>query len=237
MGFITEMTNSDSKIFENYTSHQAEPVAVPQASSVAKLFIIVFALFYITIALYFVVDCWVHEQKKLKFFLGFPSDKIFPPMFLSAIYTVLGAILGAGALNIISFHRHVAIKHDFQAPHVWGYFVAPWLATILGLVIFALLQSGLLILNGGMSADSKSEVSNLGYLAIGFLSGFGWFQATERIRDIISRFFALSSGENKNKDKLSVAQSEVTKRIEETHQEDQIMVNSNTQQDAKTESH
>jgi hypothetical protein len=181
------------------TGMSGQPVAgvaapAPQAPLVMKLLIILFTLSYMTAAMYLVVDCWVLGQTTLKAALGLPADHLLPEIFVSAVFAVLGAVLGAGALDLVSFHRYVAVKRDFQAPHVWGYFFAPWLAAVLGLIVFALVRSGLLVFGGGPSGESPSDVSNLGYLAVGFLSGFGWFQATERIREIVSGFFR--SGQN-----------------------------------------
>ncbi len=169
----------------------------PQVPFAVKLLIVAFALSYITVAFYLVVDCWVHEQKTLKHLLGLPAEQILSPIFMFAVYAVLGSILGAGALDIVSFHRYVAVKRDFQQPHVWGYFVAPWLAAVLGLIVFALLQTGLLVFSGGASSSSNSEVSQLGYLTVGFLAGFGWYQAIQKIREVVTRFFASSPQESK----------------------------------------
>jgi hypothetical protein len=52
---------------------------------------------------------------------------------MAALFSVFGSILGAGVLDIFSLHKYVAVRRDFQTPHVWGYFFAPWLAAVLGL--------------------------------------------------------------------------------------------------------
>ena len=184
---------------EKQGTHQDTGIApaLPVPFSV-KIFIIAFTLLYVSSVFYLVVDCWVHEQATLKGLIGLKAENPLPPNFLSAIYAILGSILGAGALGLVSFHRHVSVKQDFQAPHVWGYFVAPWLAAILGLVVFALLQTGLLVFSGGTSASGQNtEITYLGYLMVGFLSGFGWVQAVEKIREVVQRFFAASPKEAK----------------------------------------
>lgn len=185
--------NEVVELTERQTKEAGATIAVPQAPFLIRLLIILYALSYMGIAMYMVVDSWVLGQGTLKRVLGLPMDHVLPPIFVSAVFAVLGAVLGAGALDIVSFHRYVSVKRDFQSPHVWGYFCGPWLAAVLGLVVFALLQSGLLVFSGSKSPESQSDVSNLGYLAVGFLSGFGWLQATERIREIVSRFFAPGS--------------------------------------------
>ena len=185
-----DTSNTAKSASESTVEQGSEPPDLPQAPLAAKLLIVTFTLGYIAFALYMVVDCWVLEQGTLKQFLGLSNDKTLPPLFISAVHAVLGAVLGAGALDIVSFHRYVSVERNFQSSHVWGYFIGPWLAAVLGLVVFALLQSGLLVFTGGGSTGQGSSVSNLGYLAVGFLSGFGWYQATMRIREIVSRFFA-----------------------------------------------
>jgi hypothetical protein len=97
--------------------------------------------------------------------------------------------LGAGALGLVSFHKHVSAQSDFDPDHSWGYFVAPWLAGVLGLIVFALLQTGLLVFSGSIGPSDDAILSNLAFLAVGFLSGFGWYDATERIRSVVKQFF------------------------------------------------
>lgn len=179
------------------TDQKTDNVPTPPVSFAIKFIIVAFSLLYVSFILYLVVDSWVHEQAALKRFLGVPVETPFPPGFLSAVYAVLGSVLGAGVLGIVSFHRHVSIQQDFQTPHVWGYFVAPWLAAVLGLIVFALLQTGLLVFSGGGSSGPDSEISHMGYLAVGFLSGFGWVQAVEKIREVVKRFFAASPAQTR----------------------------------------
>ena len=167
----------------------------PQAPFIGKLAVLVFLLSYLTAVFILLIDCWLNNGGRIRSFLLTGEGAEFPPLFNSAIYAVLGSILGCGVLDVVSFHKYVAIKRDFQTPHVWGYFFAPWLAAILGLVVFALLQSGLLILGGGNSTK-PSEVTNLGFLAIGFLSGYGWYDVVQRIKRLITRMFTESNDED-----------------------------------------
>jgi hypothetical protein len=105
--------------------------------------------------------------------------------------------LGCGALAIVSFHKYVAYEKGFELAHVWGYFCGPWLAATFGIVVFALLQSGLLVFSGKFPENGQFETANLGYLAIGFLAGFGWFRFTKIIEHLITRVFSgVPSGNN-----------------------------------------
>ena len=172
----------------------AAPPASPQAPFWVKLLIVAFVLCYLSGALWLLLDAWVLGLVNLRRMIGVAPDALLPPVFLSALHAMLGAVLGAGALDIVSFHKYASVKGDFQTRHVWGYFVAPLLAAVLGLVVFALLQSGLLVFAGG-AKDKADDLARLGYLAVGFLAGFGWYEATESIQRIVKRFF--SSGEGK----------------------------------------
>jgi len=162
----------------------------PQASFAVRVIIVVFVLAYMIATLWLLLDAWVFGSMRLRWLLGLQADAILSPVFLSAFHAMVGAVLGAGALGIVSFHHYASIKGDFQARHVWGYFVAPVLASVLGLVVFALLQSGLLVFAGGGAADKADDLARLGYLAVGFLAGFGWYEATQSIQRIVKRFFS-----------------------------------------------
>jgi hypothetical protein len=112
-----------------------------------------------------------------------------PGIFTALLHAMLGGILGAGVLGMVSFHRYVSMLGVFDVRHAWGYLFAPLLGAVLGLIVFALLQSGLLIFSGN-TVNQTTVVANLGYLALGFLSGFGWYSATRRIERLVTRFFS-----------------------------------------------
>ena len=160
----------------------------PQAHFIVKLAIIGFVALYIGAAMWLLLDVWVLDAKNLHAVLGLEMSVKLPPVFISALHAMLGAVLGAGVMDIVSFHNYNSVKGDFQSRHVWGYFVAPMLAAVLGLITFALLQSGLLVFAGGPKGN-PDDLARLGYLAVGFLAGFGWYEAVESIRGIVKRFF------------------------------------------------
>jgi hypothetical protein len=166
----------------------------PQANFLVRLLVVLFALTYVSYALYFVVDTWIHNGRILRCVLGLDGRAALSPLFVACVHAVVGSVLGAGVLDLVSFHKYVAVEKNFEKAHVWGYFIGPWLAAALGLIVFGLLQSGLLILSGGAGDSSNSEVRNLGFLAIGFLSGFGWNDVTRRLQQIVRRFFSESLG-------------------------------------------
>jgi hypothetical protein len=179
---------TDTPVPQTGSGTPADGSVPAQAPFIIKLAIVVFTTAYLLAALALLLDFWVLGQTHLKQSLGLAQDRSLPPLFLSALHAMVGAVLGAGVLDIVSFH-HYASKGDFEARHVWGYFVSPLLAAVLGLVVFALLQSGLLVFAGG-AQDKADDVARLGYLALGFLAGFGWYEATQSIRRIVQRFFS-----------------------------------------------
>jgi hypothetical protein len=80
---------------------------------------------------------------------------------------------------------------SFNVAHGWGYLFAPLLGAVLGLVVFALVKSGLLIFSGiAAESQSPSFSANLGYIGVGFLAGFGWYQATQGIDRLVKKFFS-----------------------------------------------
>lgn len=178
--------------------HRTDSVSPPQAKLIVKLAVIIFVILYISLALLLVADSWVGTQRAAHWFMG-NSPGVVPADFLSGFYSIIGALLGCGVLEVVSFHKYVAVKRDFRPEHVWGYFVAPWLAAVLGLVVFALLQTGLLVFSGGGSSsgiESKNPaIANLGFLLTGFLAGFGWYDMVLFIRRMVQRFFHDSNEE------------------------------------------
>ena len=161
----------------------------PQAPFAVRLVVALFVIAYMLGALSVLLDVWVFGAANLRSALGVGPDTVLPEVFLSALHAMIGATLGAGSLGIVSFHTYVSLKGDFQARHVWGYFMAPVLASVLGLVVFALLQSGLLVF-ANRGAGTADDLARLGYLAVGFLAGFGWWEATHSIQRIVKRFFS-----------------------------------------------
>ncbi len=115
------------------------------------------------------------------------------PTVLHVMFTMVGGVLGAGVLGMVSFHRYESVMGVFHIRHAWGFLYAPLLAGILALVVFALMQGGLLVFGEMKAPEDFSPITGLAYLAIGFLSGFGWYPATQKIEQIVARFFSLDS--------------------------------------------
>jgi len=191
----------------------------PALMFIAKLFLAVWILFYVSLALAVLVNSWAHNNQGLCDYLAVKDCTTLSPIFVSAIHAMLGGILGAGVLGLISFHRHVSLEQNFDIAHIWGYIFAPWLSAVLGLTVFVLLQSGLLIFSGEMGTSNEVSIQNLAYLGIGFLSGFGWYDATRRIQKIVKNFFSEKEshpGEDKPRDETAPAAEPATETTTET---------------------
>lgn len=187
------------------------------ASVIALAVLAVYILSYLVGAIWLFVEGWLNQFSALHTFWNFPQDKEFPVMFQSALFSLTGSIMGSGVLGIASFYRYVSIEEAFKTHHLWGYYFAPVLASVIGLVVFALLQSGLLVFSG--SDTSPSEVSHLGYLSIGFISGYGWYQFTAKIDELVGK---LLSARRRPKKSAPI----------ETHDEDELLSSTSLPDDA-----
>jgi hypothetical protein len=172
-----------------------KPLPAAQASFPAKLVICVFVSLYLLGSIQLLFNLWLANGTEIAWILGMrgvPLGKDVIPI----VHVVLGAILGAGVLDLVSFHHYASELDDFQTRHIWGYFFGPIMAAALSIVIYALLRSGLLVFAGGAGSGDSSTTSNFGYLAVGFFSGFGWYDAVQSIQAAIKRFFSSGSKQN-----------------------------------------
>jgi hypothetical protein len=153
---------------------------------ILRIFILIFILGYLTLAIYLVFNGWTDNFERLQRFLGL--KKAFSPLLHSCLFAICGAMMGIGVLDLLHFHKHVAVLKDFDNSHSWGFIFAPWLSVILGLLVCALVKSGLFVFGGSIATDT-SEIADLGHLAIGFIAGYGWFQLTGVVQSLVSKLF------------------------------------------------
>lgn len=116
---------------------------------------------------------------------------LLDPVALFMMFTCTGALLGVSILNIISFHKYVAIEKNFDIDHVWGFLFSPLLALTIGAVTFGLLQAGLFVLNGNSSLKSTATIQYFGYIGFGAVAGYNWDAFINKIQN-------LSNNINKN---------------------------------------
>ncbi|EMM0837339.1 hypothetical protein RVV06_004841 [Enterobacter ludwigii] len=139
-------------------------------SFVIFIYIMIYTLFAIK---YFFLS-WAGDY-------GFLNDLIHPSDSLIAneeiklaIFTVLGALFGGATLGITSLHRYSAVTKTLDIDHLWGYLMAPILSIVIGILIFCLLYSGLMVLNGGASINAAQTSVKIGYLSIGAICSYNW---------------------------------------------------------------
>ncbi|ORM65839.1 hypothetical protein PRCB_14480 [Pantoea rodasii] len=139
-------------------------------SFVIFIYIMIYTLFAIK---YFFLS-WAGDY-------GFLNDLIHPSDSLIAneeiklaIFTVLGALFGGATLGITSLHRYSAVTKTLDIDHLWGYLMAPILSIVIGILIFCLLYSGLMVLNGGTSVNAGQTSVKIGYLSLGAICSYNW---------------------------------------------------------------
>lgn len=139
-------------------------------SFVIFIYIMIYTLFAIN---YFFLS-WAGDY-------GFLNDLIHPSDSLIAneeiklaIFTVLGALFGGATLGITSLHRYSAVTKTLDIDHLWGYLMAPILSIVIGILIFCLLYSGLMVLNGGASINAGQNSVKIGYLSLGAICSYNW---------------------------------------------------------------
>lgn len=91
-----------------------------------------------------------------------------------AVFTIFGAVLGGATLGITSLHKYAAVTKSLDIDHLWGYFMAPVLSIIIGILIFCLLYSGLIVLTGGTGPEVEKNSVKIGYLCMGAICSYNW---------------------------------------------------------------
>ncbi|MBF4383405.1 hypothetical protein EA848_17225 [Vibrio anguillarum] len=156
-------------------------------SKLITLSIPIYIFLYVVMATWLLFDGWITNFSSLQSIWTLSEGQSsLPSHVVFSIYTILGAILGSGLLGIISFHRYVAIEKSFDDDHVWGFLFAPLLAGIVGILIFSIIQSGLIVLSGQMSNIDNESNATLGYLAIGAITGYNWDVFVRKMQELSS---------------------------------------------------
>lgn len=98
------------------------------------------------------------------------------------LYTISGALLGGATLSITSFHRNIVHYKCIGIDHIWGYVLAPLLSTIIGILVFCLIQGGLIVFTAGNYDNDKALISMLGYVAFGAIGAYNWDVFIEKLQ-------------------------------------------------------
>ncbi|MFW1318539.1 hypothetical protein ACEV70_00630 [Vibrio parahaemolyticus] len=173
---------------ENVDNTESNRINIERSPS--KLVIVGIPLYifvYVAIATWLLFDGWITNFSSLQSIWSVPEGVLsLPSHVIFSIYTIIGAILGSGLLGIISFHRYIAIEKSFDDDHAWGFLFAPLLAAIVGILMFAIIQSGLIVLSGQMSTADNESNASLGYLAIGAITGYNWDVFVQKMQELSS---------------------------------------------------
>jgi len=143
-------------------------------------------MIYSISTIWLIFDGLANRFSSLFFLWGISVDVGFPTPIYLLLFTALGAILGGAILNIISFHKYFSVEKSFDIEYFWGFFFTPILSAIVGIVVFALVQGGLLVLNGSLDNASPSINSALGFSAIGCISGYNWDIFIRKLQELSS---------------------------------------------------
>jgi len=173
----------------------------------SMLVVLPFTVSYCILGIWLLFDGWLNGFSSLFWIWGIEPDVGIMPVFKLALFSLVGSILGCGTLDIVSFHKYVAVKKIYDLDHIWGFFFSPILAAIIGLMVFALFQSGLLVFAGNISNENTPVTAELGFAAVGFLSGYSWHEVVEKFRDLSQSLFK----KNENLEKSRKTTEEVAK--------------------------
>lgn len=147
-------------------------------------------------AIWLLMDGWISNFSSISILWTIKNDHSLPNVAVSLLFTQVGAVLGGSLLAIVSFHRYQAIEKNFDKDHLWGFLFSPLLALIIGTLAFAIIQSGLLVLTGGL--DTKDQyTASLGYLSVGGIAGYNWDVFIKKLKDLSKNVITVenSSGE------------------------------------------
>lgn len=169
-----------------YSGEPKSPV-VSAVSFVIKVILVAWMLAYGTGALALLINGWLHDYNWLRFILQ--TDETIPKALANLFHVVIGGIIGAAVGGMVNFHKYESMEGDFQLRHVWGYIIAPWVSAFVAIAIYALIRAGLFVFGAEFDADKTTDLSILSFFAIGFISGFAWFEAVNRIQDIARKIF------------------------------------------------
>ena len=153
----------------------------------------VYIFLYTMTAVWLLFDGWINEFKSIYGLWSLAPNTSLPAHVVYLTFTMLGSVLGSALLGIISFHRYKAVEKAFDPDHLWGFIFSPLLAIIIGILAFAIIQSGLVVLSGQMSTSTNQDNATLGYLAIGGVTGYNWDVFVKKLQELSKSVLNTSS--------------------------------------------
>ena len=151
---------------------------------------------YLAIALGFFLwllfDIWLRKNTLFIRWLGYSSIEaaLNTAVFRSFAYAFIGGALGgiiAGYRSCIFWHSE---NQAFGARFVWRYLFFPWLGATLALFVYAILRSGVAVVDGNVSIGATNMLMAL---AIGSLVGYGSPQVVKWLDSQVNKLFKVTA--------------------------------------------
>lgn len=160
----------------------------PSIDNNAVNFLPFFFIFYTLASVWLLIDGWITNFSSLHFIWSLTEEQgQFKPIIINLLFTIVGSLLGCAILGITSFHKYKAIYKPFDKDHIYGFYLAPVLAIAIGVLLYCLLNTGLLVLATELT-PKNSFTSSLGYIAIGSIGGFNWQVFVKKLEELSDNF-------------------------------------------------
>ncbi len=156
---------------------------------IAVVVLVSYIVSYALFCVWLLFDGLINEFSAIGWVWGLDKNVSFDGSIQLAFYTSLGAVLGGAILSITSFHRYVAIEKKFDVDHLWGFILNPLLSGIVGLIVYALLQSGLIVLTGSFTGKEQLSSASFGFTAIGCIAGYNWDVFITKLEELSKNLF------------------------------------------------
>lgn len=166
-------------------------------NNIIILLVLMWLIFYGTFAIILLFNGLMHSYSFLEFMVE--ANESLPTKIQKLLFVMNGALIGSCTIGMVSFHNYVCMKNSFIQRHIWGYVIAPWLACFVSIIVYALLEIGLFTFSADIS-NSLEMKTIFALLVIGFLSGFGWYEAIKKITSITLKLFNHDETNNQSLD-------------------------------------
>lgn len=203
--FLESVFKKNSKITPEEQKQQNEvPLEVAKSSFkpnntvhiAIKLVVFVWLFIYGIFALVFIFNGLFFDYSWLSDVI--PTNKDLAFNMRKLLFVVNGSILGIFVLGMSSFHKYVSVKQEFKKNHIWGYFIAPLLASIVSIIIFALFEIGFSTMDLKFDTQTLEIKTKFSLIVIGFVSGFGWSSAIRKFYRTVSQLISKGHPRNRN---------------------------------------
>lgn len=178
---------------DNYLMNN-ESSANENTNIIPKIITVLWMMSYGTVAVCLLFNGLLNDYSFLPFIKN--TSGLTPTEIVKLLFVINGSMIGACTMGMVSFHNYACMKDNFIIRHIWGYFLAPWLACFVSIIVYALLEIGLFTFSAETSSQPLEVKTVLALIVIGFLSGFGWYEAIKKITSITQKVFIRDSSKN-----------------------------------------